>query len=117
MYQTVVSACSWGGTPLWPKKQKPSPGPCLHCGAQQVFEMQILAPLMHFLEETCTWALDDQQDCSSQIEIAMQALLSWQWLTIAVFSCSNGCLPQTKVNVADGQGLWIEQTIMIASEE
>ena len=111
-----MSACSWGGTPLWPKKQKPSPDPCLHCGAKQLFEMQILAPLMHFLEETCTWALDDEQDCSSQIEIAMQVLSNWQWLTIAVFSCSSGCLLTAQAETANSQGLWLEQTVMIASE-
>ena len=79
--------------------------------------MQILAPLMHFLEETCTWALDEAQDCSLQIETAMQALSNWQWLTVAVFSCSQGCLPAAVGDQTDSQGVWLEQAVMIALEE
>lgn len=110
--------CSWGGTPLWPKKQKPIPGLCIRCGAQQVFEMQILAPLMHFLEETCTWMLDDDQDCFNQIEVAMQVLSNWQWLTVAVFSCSNECqATASDTGMQAGKSIWLEQTVMMASEE
>lgn len=80
--------------------------------------MQLLAPLMHFLEETCTWMLDDERDCTSQIETAMQVLSSWQWLTVAVYSCSKGC--QTMgydSNQKDGQSVWLQQTIKLAFEE
>ncbi len=112
-------ACSRGGLPLWPKKTKPTPGQCLHCGAQQVFEMQILAPLMHFLEETCGWLLDDEHDCTEQIECAMQVLSNWQWLTVAVFSCPHACqasAPSTSV-AAGKQCVWHEQTVMLAMED
>ena len=110
--------CSWGGTPLWPKKQKPIPGSCIRCGAKRVFEMQILAPLMHFLEETCTWMLDDDHDCSGQIELAMQVLSNWQWLTVAVFSCSNECHAMSSdASMQPGKSIWLEQTVMMACEE
>ena len=80
--------------------------------------MQLLAPLMHFLEETCTWMLDDEQDCASQLETAMQALSSWQWLTVAVYSCSNGCQTiASDITENDGSSIWLEQRIMLASED
>ena len=114
--------CSWGGVPLWPKKQKPDPGPCLHCGAQQVFEMQVLAPTLHFLEETCTWLMDDDDEADShveQIQSAMQVLSSWQWLTVAVFSCPNACQMQEQLagNCKPGQCAWQEEVVMLALEE
>lgn len=114
----ILFVCSWGGSPLWPKKQKPSPGSCSRCGAHLIFEMQILAPFMHFLEETCTWMLDDDQDCSGQIELAMQVLSNWQWLTVAVFSCSNACQTMASDTSAQaGKSIWLEQTVVVASEE
>lgn len=80
--------------------------------------MQLLAPLMHFLEETCTWMLDDERDCTSQVETAMQVLSGWQWLTVAVYSCSNGCQAMASdSNQKDGRSVWLEQTIMMAFEE
>ena len=110
--------CSWGGLPLWPKKTKPTPCQCVHCGAHQVFEMQILAPLMHFLEETCGWLLDEEHDCTEQIESAMQVLSNWQWLTVAVFSCPNACQANTHSTSAVGrQCVWQEQTVMLAMED
>lgn len=73
---------------------------------------------MHFLEETCTWMLDDDQDCSSQIELAMQVLSNWQWLTVAVFSCSNECQTMASdTSMQVGKSIWLEQTVMMASEE
>ncbi len=111
-------ACSWGGLPLWPKKTKPTPGQCVHCGAHQVFEMQILAPLMHFLEETCAWLLDEEHDCTEQIESAMQVLSNWQWLTVAVFCCPHACHAKARSTSAAGrQCVWHEQTVMLAMEE
>lgn len=110
--------CSWGGAPIWPKKQKPTAGQCAHCGRQQVFEMQILAPLMHFIEETCTWLLDEEQDCSQQIESAMQVLASWQWLTVAVFTCPYPCQAQQRqASIHGSQCVWQEQTVMLAVED
>ena len=80
--------------------------------------MQLLAPLMHYLEETCTWMLDDEQQCSTQIETAMQVLSSWQWLTVAVFSCSNGCQTlASDTNLRGGKSIWLEQTVLMACED
>lgn len=80
--------------------------------------MQLLAPLMHFLEETCTWMLDDEQDCSSQIETAMQVLSNWQWLTVAVYSCTHACQTvASDTSQTDSSSIWLEQTVMLASEE
>ena len=111
--------CSWNGKLLWPSKQTPAARQCLHCGSQQVFEMQILAPLLHFLEETCTWLIDDDNNshCSEQIATAMQALSNWQWLTVAIFSCPNACQAGHCEPIKGIQCVWQEQTVMLAMEE
>lgn len=80
--------------------------------------MQTLAPLMHFLEETCGWLLDEEHDRTEQIESAMQVLSNWQWLTVAVFSCPNACQANAHSTSAVGrQCVWQEQTVMLAMED
>ncbi len=80
--------------------------------------MQVLAPVMRYIEETCTWLMDEGQSCSEQIAKAMQALSSWQWLTVAVFSCPNAC--QTKrclEHVPVSECVCEEQAVMLAAED
>ena len=82
--------------------------------------MQTLAPMLHFLEETCTWLMDEDSDSyAEQIQSAMQVLSSWQWLTVAVFSCPNACQARgqcSDINSA-GQSSWQEETVMLAAED
>ena len=84
--------------------------------------MQVLAPTLHFLEETCTWLMDDKDGVeghAEQIQSAMQVLSSWQWLTVAVFSCPNACCMQQQLasNRNAGQCAWQEETVMLALED
>lgn len=79
--------------------------------------MQILPPLMHYLEETCSWLMDDGSYGSDQINNAMQALSAWQWLTIAVFSCPKHCLLERTARQNDQCCILQEEVVMVANEQ
>ena len=68
-----MSGCRYwhGGEPLWARPVSESPGPCSHCGAPKRFEMQLMPPLVYFLQES---------KCAGVGE--------WEWVTVAVFTCS-----------------------------
>ena len=79
--------------------------------------MQILPPLLHYLEETCVWLMDDDTvDSHEQISTAMQALSNWQWLTVAVFCCPNHCLT-LPVHAHNGQDSILQREVVFVANE
>lgn len=77
----------WDGTPLWAtrKGQCLDTGKCDLCGADRVFEMQVMPQLAYFLEER-----DDSEELSIE-QIAKRLRDDAEWGTIFVFSCSRSC--------------------------
>ena len=79
--------------------------------------MQILPPVMHYLEETCTWLMDDDSCDSVQLNNAMQALSGWQWLTVAVFSCPRHCVLERTAKKHAYECILQEECVIVANEQ
>lgn len=80
--------------------------------------MQILPPLLHYLEETCLWLMDDDTvDSSAQTSNAMQAVSNWQWLTVVVFCCPQHCLAVPVHAHQEQQSILQSEIVFVANEQ
>lgn len=91
-FQRVVSYASsqvvryeWDGTPLWAARDGrcEESGQCERCGAERVFEMQVMAQLAWFVKQ-------DEGDLSIE-GVAKRLRDGMEWATVVVFSCKNSC--------------------------
>ncbi len=83
---------------------------CRRCGDhhEQMLEVQLMAPLITMLEEAAQWVKDGHAGPARATGFA-PVPLSWEWLTIAVFSCGSTSIK------ADSYGV-VEETVVIANE-
>ncbi|KAL6554817.1 hypothetical protein OROGR_006075 [Orobanche gracilis] len=95
---------SYGGKPLLASKEMGSPGTCEHCGWARQYEMQIMPPLIYFLQE----AANDQQRLS---------LERFNWMTLLVYTCSKSCAGSS-CQVKRGGEDWIvaEEAVIVQYE-
>lgn len=120
-------ARSLGGAPLWPADALPAPQPCAHCGAPATFEVQLMAPAIHYLEESAEWLEEEgassgevaagqgpiagaagQQAGGAGVQPILRPPPSWEWATVAVYSCSQSCPP--------GEGGFVEEQAFVENE-
>ncbi|KAK1410725.1 hypothetical protein QVD17_37264 [Tagetes erecta] len=89
---------SYGGKPLLASAEAGDPGKCIMCGEQRHYEMQLMPPLLYYLQEATN-------NCS---------LENWNWMTIIVYTCSKACEPSSKQET-DG---WIvaEEAVVVQTE-
>lgn len=94
--------------PLWPSKEKPAPPPCGQCGGARVFEFQLMPACIHLAME----AADMHSEKGQLVDAEVRACLSeWDWLTIAVFTCTKSCdnIPSEASNIVEHVELAFEE--------
>ncbi|GFQ03772.1 programmed cell death protein 2-like [Phtheirospermum japonicum] len=95
---------SYGGKPLVASGEIGDPGICKHCGGSRHYEMQLMPPLIFFLQE----AANDQQKTSLQ---------KFDWMTLLVYTCSKSCVDWL-YQVKSGGEDWIvaEEAVIVQCE-
>ncbi|KAK4383534.1 20S rRNA accumulation protein 4 [Sesamum angolense] len=95
---------SYGGKPLLASGEIGDPGTCRPCGGARHYEMQLMPPVIYFLQE----AADDRQ------RIALEKV---DWMTLLVYTCSKSCV-DLSYHVKSGGEDWIvaEEAVIIQHE-
>ncbi|KAI5080001.1 hypothetical protein GOP47_0005480 [Adiantum capillus-veneris] len=70
------------GKPLWASKDGVEPGVCAQCGGPRVYEMQLMPPLLYYLQQAC-----------KDLPSTAYSPNDWEWLTLVVFTCGRSCTP------------------------
>ncbi|KAL9260547.1 Programmed cell death protein 2-like-like protein [Drosera capensis] len=92
---------SLGGRPLLATGELGDPGACSLCGGPRHYEMQLMPPLLYFLQEA---AVKWQKDL----------LDHWNWMTLIVYTCQKSCHTKTD---EDGNDWIIAEEAVIAQYE
>ncbi|WCJ40824.1 programmed cell death 2 C-terminal domain-containing protein [Euphorbia peplus] len=94
----------YGGKPLLAAAEMGDPRTCNLCGASRHYEMQLMPPLIYFLQ-------DASDNCKTS------ALHNWNWMTLLVFTCSKSCSEQSDEDEIIGDD-WIvsEEAVVVQSE-
>ena len=103
---------SRGGCVLWPQAELPSlQATCQRCQGAVRFELQLMPALMPMLSDAVAMLSEDSTVTSSMCAPAQAAWLEWEWLTVAVFTCSVSCRP------AGSRHQLLEEHVAVACEE
>ncbi|KAL9241479.1 hypothetical protein vseg_015589 [Gypsophila vaccaria] len=91
---------SFGGNPLVATGGAGDAGPCSLCGESRQYEMQLMPPLVYFLQERAIGAQRELLD-------------TWSWMTLMVFTCSKCCFQKSDQEISNIDG-WtvVDETII-----
>ncbi|KAK6789452.1 hypothetical protein RDI58_013252 [Solanum bulbocastanum] len=99
--QTIsILGYSYGGKPLLASGDAGDPGMCRLCGAARQYEMQLMPPLLYFLQEAVS-------------EKGKHALDNWNWMTLIVYTCSQNC---SNDNSSDDVWTVAEEAVVVQYE-
>lgn len=97
---------------LWPHAELPClQSKCPHCQAEVVFELQLMPALMPMLSDAVAMLPGDASVAASMCAAAQAVWPEWEWLTVAVFTCSQSCRP------AGACQHLLEEQVAVAYEE
>ncbi|MCO5559983.1 hypothetical protein L7F22_013587 [Adiantum nelumboides] len=91
------------GIPLWASKEGAEPGVCSQCGGPRVYEMQLMPPLLYYLQQAC-----------KDLPSTAYSPNDWEWLTLIIFTCAQSCTPCIS---PESGGLYGESKSWIVVEE
>eukprot|EP00250_Pteridium_aquilinum_P010910 c19710_g1_i1 orf=317-1564(+) len=92
------------GKPLWASNDGSEPGVCSQCGGPRVYEMQLMPPLLYYLQQAC-----------KDLPSTSYSPNDWEWLTVIVFTCAQSCTPC--IPHGDGESPYGESKPWIVVEE
>lgn len=72
-----LSRYCFKGKPLWASKDGAEAGVCPLCGGPRVYEMQLMPPLLYYLQQAC-----------KDLPSSSYSPNDWEWLTLIVFTCA-----------------------------
>lgn len=95
---------SYGGRPLLATACLVAPATCGICNSSRHYEMQLMPPVLYFLQQ----AADGSSCCVPE---------EWSWMTIIIYTCSNSCCPSLCKDKS-GSCCWavIEEAVVIQYE-
>ncbi|GLJ41232.1 hypothetical protein SUGI_0853490 [Cryptomeria japonica] len=94
----------FGGQPLLANKDQGDPGVCTLCGGPRVYEMQLMPPLLYYLQQAC-------KDSES-----LYLANNWEWLTLFVYTCAQSCSGTTGDSNEGTEWLVVEEATIIQYE-
>ncbi|XP_051114699.1 uncharacterized protein LOC127240203 isoform X2 [Andrographis paniculata] len=95
---------SHGGKPLLASAEVGDPGICTLCGGARHYEMQLMPPVIYFLQEIA----DKGQ---------MKSLEKFDWMTLLIYTCSKSCTGLSQEGKLDGEDWMIAEETVIAQCE
>ncbi|TKY73893.1 Programmed cell death protein 2 [Spatholobus suberectus] len=94
---------SYGGKPILAAADEIEPGSCRLCGRPRQFEMQLMPPLLYFLQE----ALGDRRHMVEK----------WDWMTLIVYTCSQSCCEEIEQAKSNNKGWIVAEEAVVAQFE
>ncbi|KAJ7561437.1 hypothetical protein O6H91_03G028600 [Diphasiastrum complanatum] len=70
----------FGGRPLWANKDRGDPGICTICGGCRTYELQLMPPLLYYLQQAC-----------KDLPSTSYGPNDWEWLTVIIYTCAQSC--------------------------
>ncbi|XP_010681075.2 probable 20S rRNA accumulation protein 4 isoform X1 [Beta vulgaris subsp. vulgaris] len=95
---------SFGGKPLLATGDVGDPGTCGLCGEPRHYEVQLMSPLVYFLQDGATGG-------------QRKLLENWNWITLIVYTCSKSCFQKVDHEMSNWHGWTVVEETVIAQFE